>query len=176
MRNRVLNASQKFLEFFSRVTCWLCETFEKLLDIFLDFLTRIIELILAVMNLIFQVICFLMGLCIDAMQTFANIFRGIVNVISKITCEEVEDFASACIVAFLWIGAFKLLRNLLYRNPRVNTFRLFGTPNVNANKSNNKFEIYKQGTCPPRRRAGKRVNRRNEKRAKITPKDEELCD
>lgn len=113
MKNRMSNASQEFVEFFSRVACWIWETIEKLFDIILDFLARIIELILAVMNLIFQVICFLRDLCIEAMQTFANVFRGIVNVVSNISCEEVEDFVSACIVVLLWVVAFKLVRNLL---------------------------------------------------------------
>ncbi|XP_034179085.1 uncharacterized protein LOC117603744 isoform X1 [Osmia lignaria lignaria] len=171
MKNHVTNASQQFVEFFSRVACWSWETLEKLLDIFLDFLTRIIELILAMMNLIFQVICFLMGLCIDAMQTFANIFRGIVNVVSKISCEEIEDFASACIVVLLWICAFKILKNLIKRN----AFSLFGSRNVNGN-NNNKFERYRLEACPPRRRAGKRVNRRYEKRSRTAPKEEELGD
>ena len=112
MKNRMSNASQQFVDFFSQVACWTWETLEKLLDIILDFLARIIELILAVMNLIFQVICFLRDLCIEAMQTFANVFRGIVNVVRNISCEEVEDFASACIVILLWIVAFKLVRNL----------------------------------------------------------------
>ncbi|KOX72838.1 hypothetical protein WN51_00778 [Melipona quadrifasciata] len=112
MKNRMSNASQQFVDFFSQVACWTWETLEKLLDIILDFLARIIELILAVMNLIFQVICFLRDLCIEAMQTFANVFRGIVNVVRNISCEEVEDFASACIVILLWVVAFKLVRNL----------------------------------------------------------------
>ncbi|KOC59467.1 hypothetical protein WH47_10613 [Habropoda laboriosa] len=111
MKNRMSNASQQFVEFFSRVVCWLWETLEKLLDIILDFLARLIELILAVMNLIFQVICFFRDLFMEAMQTFANVFRGIVNVVSNISCEEIEDFASACIVVLLWIAAFKFTKN-----------------------------------------------------------------
>ncbi|XP_076174729.1 uncharacterized protein LOC143150383 [Ptiloglossa arizonensis] len=114
MKNCVSNASQEFTDFFSRVVRWLWKTFDKLLDIFLDFLMRLVELTLAVMNLIFQVICFLLDLCIEAIQTFANVFRGIVNVVSSITCEEIEDFASACIVVLLWIGAFRIIRNLFY--------------------------------------------------------------
>lgn len=58
-------------------------------------------------------ICFFRDMCIDAMQTFANIFRGIVNVISNISCEEVEDFASACIVVILCTGAVRMLMNFL---------------------------------------------------------------
>lgn len=106
------NASQQFVEFVSRVSCWLWDTLEKLLDIIFDFLARIIELTLAVMNLIFQVICFLRDLCIESMQTFANVFRGIVNVVRNISCEEIEDFASACIVVLLWIVAFKIIKSL----------------------------------------------------------------
>ncbi|KAG7190643.1 hypothetical protein KM043_006725 [Ampulex compressa] len=113
MKNRILNVPEQFANFFSQVACWLWDTFEMLLDIALDFLARIIELILAVLNLIFQLICFLRDLCIEAMQTFANVFRGIVNVVSNISCEEVEDFASACIVVLLWYGAIKIIMNLL---------------------------------------------------------------
>lgn len=113
MKNRMSNVTQEFVEFFSRITCWLWETIEKLFDIIFDFLARIIELILAVMNLIFQVICFLRDLGIESMQTFVNVFRGIVRVISNITCEEVEDFASACIVVLLWIAAFKVAKNII---------------------------------------------------------------
>lgn len=112
MKNRMSNASQQFVEFVSRVSCWLWDTLEKLLDIIFDFLARIIELTLAVMNLIFQVICFLRDLCIESMQTFANVFRGIVNVVRNISCEEIEDFASACIVVLLWIVAFKIIKSL----------------------------------------------------------------
>ncbi|XP_076677380.1 uncharacterized protein LOC143373744 [Andrena cerasifolii] len=115
MKVRMSSASQQFVDFSSRVVCWLWETLDKLLDILLDFLARIIELILAVMNLNFQVICFLRDICIEAMQTFANVFRGIVNVVSNISCEEVEDFVSACIVVLFWIGAVRILKNLLNR-------------------------------------------------------------
>ncbi|XP_033324943.2 uncharacterized protein LOC117219708 [Megalopta genalis] len=113
MNNRVMDATQQCVEFLSRVVCWLWETLDKLMDILFDFLARLIELTLAVMNLIFQTICFLRDLCIEAMQTFANIFRGIVNVVRNITCEEVEDFASACIVVLLWIGFFRILKTLI---------------------------------------------------------------
>ncbi|XP_076241014.1 uncharacterized protein LOC143183374 [Calliopsis andreniformis] len=115
MKNRMSKTSQEFVNFSSRVVCWLWDTFDKLLDILLDFLARILELILAVMNLLFQVICFLRDICFEAMQTFANVFRGIVNIVSNITCEEIEDFASACIVVLLWIGAVRILRNLFNR-------------------------------------------------------------
>lgn len=47
------------------------------------------------------------------MQTFANVFQGIVNVASRISHEDVEDFASACIVVFLYTGAVKMFVNLL---------------------------------------------------------------
>ncbi|XP_076295999.1 uncharacterized protein LOC143216624 isoform X2 [Lasioglossum baleicum] len=109
MNGRVTNATQQCVEFLSRVVCWLWETLDKLMEILFDFLARLIELTLAVMNLIFQVICFLRDLWIEAMQTFANVFRGIVNVVRNITCEEVEDFALACIVVLLWIGFFRTL-------------------------------------------------------------------
>lgn len=112
MKSRMSNATQQFVEFFSRVVCWLWDTLEKLLDIFLDFLGRIVELILAVMNLLFQVICFLRDLCIESMQTFANVFRGIVNIVRNISCEEIEDFASACIVVLLWVAVFRLTKNV----------------------------------------------------------------
>jgi len=49
------------------------------------------------------------------MQTFANVFRGIVNIISNISCDDVEDFASACIVIALCTGAIKMFMDLLKR-------------------------------------------------------------
>ncbi|XP_053976929.1 uncharacterized protein LOC128893254 [Hylaeus anthracinus] len=175
MKNRVSNASQQFVELFSRVVCWLWETLDKLLDIFLDFLARLIELTLAVMNLIFQVICFLRDICIDSMQTFANIFRGIVNVIANITCDEVEDFASACIVVLLWIGAFRIARNLFNRSSRVNVFRLFGQQHAANINNNNKLAAAQLGcVCPTRKRTGRRNNRRNGRRPQAKLADEEL--
>lgn len=49
------------------------------------------------------------------MQTFANVFRGIVNVINSISRDEVEDFASACIVVALCTGVVKMFMDLLKR-------------------------------------------------------------
>lgn len=49
------SASDQFASFFSRVACWLWETVELVLIIVLDCLERLIELVLAVTNLIFQV-------------------------------------------------------------------------------------------------------------------------
>ncbi|XP_043523675.1 uncharacterized protein LOC122535863 isoform X1 [Frieseomelitta varia] len=165
MKNRMSNASQQFVDFFSQVACWTWETLEKLLDIILDFLARIIELILAVMNLIFQVICFLRDLCIEAMQTFANVFRGIVNVVRNISCEEVEDFASACIVILLWIVAFKLVRNL-FQNSRIAALLNPGYASSNVNNNNN-AERLELGVCPAQRRSGKRINRRKRSRTNL---------
>lgn len=125
MKNRMSNASQEFVNFSSRVACWLWDTIDKLLDIVLDFLARILELILAVMNLLFQVICYLRDLCFEAMQTFGNVFRGIVNIVSNITCEEIEDFASACIVVLLWIGAARIIKNLINRVRALSTLSSF---------------------------------------------------
>ncbi|XP_012345030.1 uncharacterized protein LOC105736136 [Apis florea] len=158
MKNRMSNVTQEFVEFFSRITCWLWETIEKLFDIIFDFLARIFELILAVMNLIFQVICFLRDLGIESMQTFVNVFRGIVRVISNITCEEVEDFASACIVVLLWIAAFKVAKNLI-KNSRIAAFLNPGNPNSNE----------ELGICPAQRRTGRRLNRRYGKRPRGDP-------
>ncbi|KZC14960.1 hypothetical protein WN55_07808 [Dufourea novaeangliae] len=115
MNSRVTYATQQYVEFFSRLVCWFWETLVKLMDILFDFLARLIELTLAVLNLIFQAVCFLRDLWIEAMQTFANVFRGFVNVVRSITCEEVEDFASACIVTLLWIGFFRIVKNLISR-------------------------------------------------------------
>ncbi|XP_017752958.1 PREDICTED: uncharacterized protein LOC108545717 [Eufriesea mexicana] len=170
MKNRMSNASQQFVEFFSRVACWLWDTLEKLLDIIFDFLARIIELILAVMNLIFQVICFLRDLCIEAMQTFANVFRGIVNVVRNISCEEIEDFASACIVVLLWVVAFKIIKSL-FQNSRIAAFLNPRNTSSNIN-NNNKVERLGPTVCPPQRRAGKRLNRRYGKRPRADSKVE----
>lgn len=115
MNERVTLAKQQYVEFLSRVVCWLWDSLGQLMDILFDFLARLTELILAVVNLMFQAICFLMDLWIDTVQTFANIFRGIVNVVRNITGEEVEEFASACIVVFLWICFFRVIKNLFAR-------------------------------------------------------------
>ncbi|XP_011169459.2 uncharacterized protein LOC105202576 [Solenopsis invicta] len=116
MKNRILsNVPDQFANLFWRVACWIWETLELILIIILDCLARLIELILVMVKLIFQVICFFRDLCIDAMQTFAHVFRGIVNVISSISCDDVEDFASACIVVALCTGAIKMFMDLLKR-------------------------------------------------------------
>jgi len=47
------------------------------------------------------------------MQTFANIFRGVVKVISNINCDDVEDFASACIIIILFTAIGKVLMDFL---------------------------------------------------------------
>ncbi|XP_033215499.1 uncharacterized protein LOC117171936 isoform X2 [Belonocnema kinseyi] len=65
-----------------------------------------------------EVVCFFRDLCIEAMHTFANVFQGIVNVIGSITCDDVEDFASACIVVLLWIGAVKIIFSIFNKQPR----------------------------------------------------------
>ncbi|XP_070160641.1 uncharacterized protein [Polyergus mexicanus] len=115
MKNWITSVSDQFVGSFWRIFCWLWETFELVLIIVLDCLARLIELILVMINLIFQVICFLRDLCIDAMQTFANVFRGIVNIISNINRDDVEDFASACIVVVLCTGAVKMFMDILKR-------------------------------------------------------------
>ncbi|KAK2586231.1 hypothetical protein KPH14_001488 [Odynerus spinipes] len=113
MKKRLANVSEQFTEFFARVACWSWDTFESLLDILMDFCARMLELILAMMNLIFQVTCFLRDLCIEAMRTYLNVFHGIVNVIKSIKCDDVEDFASACIVVVLWIEAIRIVMSLV---------------------------------------------------------------
>ncbi|XP_071560195.1 uncharacterized protein [Temnothorax nylanderi] len=115
MKSRMSSVSDQFVNLLWRVACWLWETIELVLIVIFDCLARLIELILVMMKLIFQVICFIRDLCIDAMQTFANVFRGIVNVISSISCDDIEDFASACIVVVLCTGAVKMVMDLLKR-------------------------------------------------------------
>ncbi|XP_077263974.1 uncharacterized protein LOC143898395 [Temnothorax americanus] len=115
MKSRMSSVSDQFVILLWRVACWLWETIELILIVIFDCLARLIELILVMMKLIFQVICFIRDLCIDAMQTFANVFRGIVNVISSISCDDIEDFASACIVVVLCTGAVKMVMDLLKR-------------------------------------------------------------
>ncbi|XP_018349652.1 PREDICTED: uncharacterized protein LOC108752925 isoform X2 [Trachymyrmex septentrionalis] len=127
MKNRISNISDQFINLLWRAAYWIWETIELILIIIFDCLARLIELVLVMMRLIFQVICFVRDLCIDTMQTFANVFRGIVNVISNISCDDVEDFASACIVIALCTGAVKMFMNLLKRNRQ--TRRSAGTLN-----------------------------------------------
>ncbi|KAL2716232.1 hypothetical protein V1478_013908 [Vespula squamosa] len=106
------NVFEQFTEFSTRLANWLCDTFESILDIFMDFLAKMLELILAMMNLFFQVMCFLRDLCIDAMRTYLNAFHGIVNIIKSIKCDDVEDFAFACIVVILWVEAIRIVMSL----------------------------------------------------------------
>lgn len=63
MKSRMSSASDQFANFFSRVVCWLWETVELVLIITLDCLERLIELMLVVMNLIFQVTAYLYNYC-----------------------------------------------------------------------------------------------------------------
>ncbi|XP_051159053.1 uncharacterized protein LOC127280207 [Leptopilina boulardi] len=121
----IYNVFDQFLDFLMGIVSWFWDTIELLVDIFLEFLTRTLELIIVLMNLLFQVICFLRDLCIEAMQTFANVFQGIVNVIGSITCDDVEDFASACIVVLLWLGAIKVVISILNQNSGFSLFNPF---------------------------------------------------
>lgn len=113
MRTHVTNVSDRLIDFVTGIVNWSWDTVELIFEILVEFLARAIELTIAILQLSFQVICFLRDVCIEAMQTFVNIFRGIVNVVSSIKCEDVEDFAAACMVVFLWIGAVKITLNLL---------------------------------------------------------------
>lgn len=95
------------------ISTWIRDTFEITLGILMEFLGRFIDLAIAISQLIFQVICFLRDLCIETMQTFANLFRGIVNVVKSISSENVEDFAEACLVVILWVAAAKFFIGLV---------------------------------------------------------------
>ncbi|XP_012283236.1 uncharacterized protein LOC105701237 [Orussus abietinus] len=125
MRGRMTNVFEQFIEFIYGVLCWLWETLELLVEIMLDFVARIVELFIAVLHLIFQVICFFRDLLIEAMQTFAHVFQGIVNVVGGITCDDVEDFATACIVVLLWVGAANIVLNMINKKPGSEPFNFF---------------------------------------------------
>ncbi|XP_072765969.1 uncharacterized protein [Anoplolepis gracilipes] len=166
MKNWITSASDQFVSSFWRVFCWLWETVELILIIALDCLARLIELILVVINLIFQVICFLRDLFIDAMQTFANIFRGIVNIISSINHDDVEDFASACIVIVLCTGAAKMLMDLLKRNPHAKLFNVFGQSVTHIGNNNNlTTRSHGRNACPRERKMSRRIRQRNNRRS-----------
>ncbi|XP_012256111.2 uncharacterized protein LOC105686086 isoform X2 [Athalia rosae] len=89
------------------------DTLELGWDVLEEIGAKLVEFFIAIFNLIFQVLIFLRDLCIETMQTFANVFQGMINVISSISCEDVEDFASACIVVLLWVGVVKIIINML---------------------------------------------------------------
>lgn len=55
MKNWITSASDQFVSSFWRVFCWLWETVEQILIIVLDCLARLIELILVIINITFQV-------------------------------------------------------------------------------------------------------------------------
>ncbi|XP_008561131.1 uncharacterized protein LOC103580955 [Microplitis demolitor] len=108
------------------ISTWIRDTFEITLGILMEFLGRFIDLAIAISQLIFQVICFLRDLCIETMQTFANLFRGIVNVVKSISSENVEDFAEACLVVILWVAAAKFFIGLVDKSyGRYNPLRVF---------------------------------------------------
>ncbi|KAL0110885.1 hypothetical protein PUN28_014079 [Cardiocondyla obscurior] len=163
MTNQILSVSGQFANLLWRVVCWLFETIEQILTVILDCLARLIELILVIIKLIFQVICFVRDLCIDSMQTFANVFRGIVNVVNSIGYDDVEDFASACIVVALCAGGIKMFINLLKRNSHAKLFNIFGqehSANNNlAEKSHNENICFLH-----ERKTGRRPKRRTNRR------------
>ncbi|XP_036142811.1 uncharacterized protein LOC105836771 [Monomorium pharaonis] len=165
MKNRITSVSDQFVNLIWRVACWLWETLELILIIILDCLTRLIELILVTVKLIFQVISFFRDLCIDAMQTFVNVFRGIVNIVSSISCDDVEDFVSACIVVALCIGAIKMFMDLLKRNPHAKLFDMFGQRVTQIDNNNNlTARSHCQDACLPARKTRRRSKQRNRRR------------
>ncbi|XP_014475861.1 PREDICTED: uncharacterized protein LOC106745098 [Dinoponera quadriceps] len=166
MKGQVSNSSDRFASFFWKVVCWLWETFDLVLMIVLDYWARMVELILVLMNLTFQVICFFRDLCIDSLQTFANVFRGIVNIANSISHEDVEDFASACIVIFLYTGVAKMFVNFLRKNTYV---KLFNAPSEQratwrSDDNNNPTKGHARNVCPAGRRPSRRISRRNNRR------------
>ncbi|XP_034948206.1 uncharacterized protein [Chelonus insularis] len=116
MPSRAQNIYDQLAYVFHGTSLWFWDTSELLADIMLEFLVRSLDLAIVIFNLLFQVVCFLRDLCIEAMQTFANVFRGIVNVVSSINTEDVEDFASACLVVILWIGVGRFLFGTINKN------------------------------------------------------------
>ncbi|XP_015520191.2 uncharacterized protein LOC124308152 [Neodiprion virginianus] len=106
----------------SRLTAsWIFYRFWEVLELprcaIYEIVVKLVQFLFAISNLIYQMLMFLRDLCDETMQTFANFFQGIVNVVSGISCEDVEDFASACIVVLLWIGVIKIVLNMLGKNP-----------------------------------------------------------
>ncbi|KAH0555142.1 hypothetical protein KQX54_015538 [Cotesia glomerata] len=108
------------------ISSWIRDTFEISLGILMEFLGRFVDLAIAISHLFFQVVCFLRDLCIETMQTFANVFRGVVNVVRSISSENVEDFAEACLVVILWVAAIKFFFSLVDKSyGRYNPLRVF---------------------------------------------------
>lgn len=105
----IANSSDQVIEFFDGMGKFLWETGELLLDIFLEFCRRSIELVLVVLTLILGVLCFFRDSCVHAIRTFCNAICGLINIISGIDCEDLEDFASAGVVFILWYFALKFL-------------------------------------------------------------------
>ncbi|XP_011303207.1 uncharacterized protein [Fopius arisanus] len=112
----VADVSEEVSQFVSKSGSCVWDTGELVLDILLEFVTRSIELGLSVLALGFQVLCIFRDLLIDALRTFANAIKGIVNVVGAIDIEDVEDFASACIVVILWIGAGKFMLGVIEKS------------------------------------------------------------
>lgn len=109
MHSRVGNIYDQTTDFIAAIGTWIWDTTELIVDIILEFIGRSVELAFAVLYIICQVIGFLRDMCIEALQTFGNVIRGIINVVGSIDVEDIEDFASACIVVLLWIIAAKCI-------------------------------------------------------------------
>ncbi|XP_033215500.1 uncharacterized protein LOC117171936 isoform X3 [Belonocnema kinseyi] len=153
----IYNVFDQFSDFVKGIICWFWDTLELFMDILLEFFTRTLELIIVLMNLIFQVVCFFRDLCIEAMHTFANVFQGIVNVIGSITCDDVEDFASACIVVLLWIGAVKIIFSIFNKKSGFNSFNPYAiTDPMTGMVPGSNVGIKLEESCAPRRGARRR--------------------
>ncbi|XP_015116882.1 uncharacterized protein LOC107041039 [Diachasma alloeum] len=122
----VADVSDELSEFVSKSGSCVWDTGELVLDILLEFVTRSVELGISVLGLGFQILCVLRDLLIDALRTFANAIKGTVNVVGAIDIEDVEDFASACIVIVLWIGAGRFMLGAIEKNKgKFNPMMLF---------------------------------------------------
>lgn len=111
--------SDQASQFFYGIFYCIWDTFELGWDAFLEIIAKLGQFFFVIFNIVFQILIFIRDLCIETMQTFANIFQGIINVISNISCDDIEDFASACIVVLLWIGAIKIVLNIITKVKKI---------------------------------------------------------
>ncbi|XP_046749720.1 uncharacterized protein LOC124413276 isoform X1 [Diprion similis] len=143
---------------------------------------KLLQFLFAIFNLIYQMLIFLRDLCDETMQTFANFFQGIVNVVSGISCDDIEDFASACIVVLLWIGVIKIVLNVLGKNPGpIQSDDLSDKSNSFYEEELNADKRFDLDGCPRKLRKRKKTLRRHNRgrimQSTSSPQiDEELSD
>ncbi|XP_066582358.1 uncharacterized protein [Prorops nasuta] len=171
LNERMFSLSEDFLNLVKELVCAFRDSSKLLMEIVFDVFARTLELMLALVNLAFHASCFILDLCICTIQTFMNIFRGIVRIVHSIRRDEVEDFVLACIVILLWIGAYKCVANIINKKPRLGWAKLFRAPKENNNTQNISHKEDSRGSKIYPSRTTTRKNNHANKRSPMRQED-----